>query len=332
MLTAAILSSAIAASAVSASGGLPAPGDVVWGVKTQGGFAFPPTHLYAFAPDGSNFQDFGPVTLEGAATVLDGLSIDASGTLRAFTLETAGSRLVAINPADGGSTATPVGPNLRGRAIRAAVINGAGELIAIDYDNVELLVIDPSTGAIIGDPEPLFFGCDPAELSSGGDIVQGYDGRYLVARGPEFFTLSRATGRLTLTFTDPVLDDGFNVFHAGLAVADAAATNDLFAYEVNANDDIFVYDRDNMPDRVELHPNIIAQFNAGRGDLAAIATVPNVEFNLNPLDLDGDEIVGPNDLAILLSQWGPCPGCPADANCDGVVDANDLAILLAGWS
>jgi hypothetical protein len=51
-------------------------------------------------------------------------------------------------------------------------------------------------------------------------------------------------------------------------------------------------------------------------------------------DLNGDGIVGPADLAILLGSWGPCPqegDCPADLDSDGVVGAADLAILLGNW-
>ncbi len=50
-----------------------------------------------------------------------------------------------------------------------------------------------------------------------------------------------------------------------------------------------------------------------------------------PADLDGDGVVGPSDLALLLASWGVCEGCPADLNNDGVVDAADLADLLAAW-
>lgn len=48
-------------------------------------------------------------------------------------------------------------------------------------------------------------------------------------------------------------------------------------------------------------------------------------------DLNHDGIVDGSDLAIVLGQWGPCPGCIADMNGDGVVDGNDLAIMLGWW-
>ncbi len=50
-----------------------------------------------------------------------------------------------------------------------------------------------------------------------------------------------------------------------------------------------------------------------------------------PQDLDGNEVVGPGDLATLLAAWGPNRGNPADFDDDGMVGASDLAALLAAW-
>ena len=51
-------------------------------------------------------------------------------------------------------------------------------------------------------------------------------------------------------------------------------------------------------------------------------------------DLNGDGLVGPFDLALLLGNWGPCPpgdDCPADFTEDDEVGPLDLAILLDAW-
>lgn len=53
-------------------------------------------------------------------------------------------------------------------------------------------------------------------------------------------------------------------------------------------------------------------------------------------DLNGDSMVHPSDLAMLLGSWGFCPNCelivcPADLNGDCFVDAADLAMLLGNW-
>jgi hypothetical protein len=50
----------------------------------------------------------------------------------------------------------------------------------------------------------------------------------------------------------------------------------------------------------------------------------------NPADLDGDGIVGPADLAILLGRWGQSG--QGDIDGDGIVGSSDLAILLGAWS
>lgn len=48
-------------------------------------------------------------------------------------------------------------------------------------------------------------------------------------------------------------------------------------------------------------------------------------------DLDGDGAVGGADLAMLLGDWGACPGCPGDLDGDGSVGGADLAVLLGAW-
>ena len=53
-----------------------------------------------------------------------------------------------------------------------------------------------------------------------------------------------------------------------------------------------------------------------------------------PADLDGDGLVGPGDLTIVLASWsvgGGCGSCAGDLDGDGVVDAGDLTEVLAAW-
>lgn len=53
------------------------------------------------------------------------------------------------------------------------------------------------------------------------------------------------------------------------------------------------------------------------------------------MDVDGDGIVGPIDLAEIFASWGTTSFCPSmlptDFNDDGQVDAADLMILLNAW-
>ncbi|MGA0871392.1 MAG: invasin domain 3-containing protein, partial [Phycisphaerales bacterium] len=48
-------------------------------------------------------------------------------------------------------------------------------------------------------------------------------------------------------------------------------------------------------------------------------------------DLDGDGVVGPDDLSRLLAAWGMCEQCEADLDGDGEVDGSDLVLLMAAW-
>ncbi len=45
-------------------------------------------------------------------------------------------------------------------------------------------------------------------------------------------------------------------------------------------------------------------------------------------DLDGDGVVSGADIALLLLDFGSCPGCAADLDASGTVDAGDVALLL----
>lgn len=51
-----------------------------------------------------------------------------------------------------------------------------------------------------------------------------------------------------------------------------------------------------------------------------------------PADFNGSGVVGGEDLAEMLANWGPDGGfSPVDLNLDGTVDGADLANLLADW-
>lgn len=72
---------------------------------------------------------------------------------------------------------------------------------------------------------------------------------------------------------------------------------------------------------------------AGGKSSGAIAKWSSCGPGPSAADLNGDGIVGPLDLAILLSAWGSCSGgaCPADLSGDYDVDGFDLARLLSQW-
>lgn len=69
-----------------------------------------------------------------------------------------------------------------------------------------------------------------------------------------------------------------------------------------------------------------------RVDIGAYEMSPTEVSETAPVcvgDLDGDAVIGPADLAILLGSWS-FPDC-ADFDLDGLVGAGDLAILLGAW-
>ena len=52
-----------------------------------------------------------------------------------------------------------------------------------------------------------------------------------------------------------------------------------------------------------------------------------------PGDINGDGMVGTDDLLLAISMWGPCDAaCPADINGDGEVGTDDLLVILANWT
>ena len=50
-----------------------------------------------------------------------------------------------------------------------------------------------------------------------------------------------------------------------------------------------------------------------------------------PADVNGDGVVGTDDLLLIIRLWGPCVECESDLNGDGMVGTDDLLALLASW-
>ncbi|MDP7071223.1 MAG: hypothetical protein QF561_07755 [Phycisphaerales bacterium] len=51
-----------------------------------------------------------------------------------------------------------------------------------------------------------------------------------------------------------------------------------------------------------------------------------------PGDIDGDGVVGVEDLLAIIAAWGPCDACDEDLNDDGLVDVSDILALLSLWT
>ncbi len=90
-----------------------------------------------------------------------------------------------------------------------------------------------------------------------------------MAEANAFHTLDASTGALSFVAADLVPEEGSNfVFNAGLAF-DQPALSKAFTLDVNVNDDLYTHNLPN-PTRAMFIPNILPNFNAGRGDLAAV--------------------------------------------------------------
>jgi hypothetical protein len=48
-------------------------------------------------------------------------------------------------------------------------------------------------------------------------------------------------------------------------------------------------------------------------------------------DVNGDGIVGVDDLLQIIGSWGPCSGCPADVDGSGDVGVDDVLAVLSYW-
>ncbi|MDP6479300.1 MAG: hypothetical protein QGI75_04585 [Phycisphaerales bacterium] len=62
-----------------------------------------------------------------------------------------------------------------------------------------------------------------------------------------------------------------------------------------------------------------------------IARYENDPIDDCPEDVDGDGLIGVDDVLMIIGAWGPCSGCAADVDGDGAVDVDDLLAVVAAW-
>ncbi len=69
----------------------------------------------------------------------------------------------------------------------------------------------------------------------------------------------------------------------------------------------------------------------GWGIVSAGAAVEAVDTQDCLGDVNGDGMVGTDDLLDAIAHWGPCSGCAADLDGDGQVGTNDILAFIAQW-
>jgi RHS repeat-associated protein len=265
---------------------------VVFGLKSQapGGtvLSIPPTKLFSFDLNGSNFQDLGAVTINGELIDADGLALSEKYGLLGFALSGNNSTLISINPNT--AVATVLGIPLVGRHIRGAVFDLDDNLWVIDAASTALLMLNPNNGSVLKSVSLTSSGQPFIMYDEGTDIAIDGEGKfYLTAysgevNGSIIYTLNASTGALTEVALDPWQ------YLEGITFASADNNNRLFSYEANYSDDIYSYDINANYQRTVIFPDIISQFNSGGGDLAAIVRKPRYSYSVKAVDPDNDSL------------------------------------------
>ena len=49
-------------------------------------------------------------------------------------------------------------------------------------------------------------------------------------------------------------------------------------------------------------------------------------------DVNGDLVVGVDDILAVIDSWGPCIDCPEDVDDSGAVEVDDLLLILSVWA
>ena len=230
-----------------------------------------PTRLYSFddnTPGG--VADLGVVKLAGNDVDADALAWSTTHGLLAFGLQTGAapsSSLLTIDPST--AIATHMGFSYSGREIRGAIFDAADNLWAADAAQDQLLRVDPVGGGIQQTID-LSLAAAAFDLSTSTDIAIARDGTVFLNNASDIYSVDMTSGSLTL---EESLTTATNHL-VGMSFSTDGPQNVLFGYEVNGDDDIYMYDINAGYARTNFALDIIPTFNAGRGDLATITPIP----------------------------------------------------------
>jgi hypothetical protein len=261
--------------------------------------------LFSINEDGTGYVDHGDVfnTSENVNryTDFDGLAYLPAYGLVAFEYfgSGTGSRLSTVNPDGDGThdvTATKVDDYLFDREIRGAVFDRQQRLWALDARHEEILRVDLLDGSMKpGSNVGLTLGGSPYDVSDAADLAVREDGSFFLTSVDggvaKVYSLDETTGALTLLHANTAW-----LGEVGATFSRSAGANDLFALDVQSDEDFVRYDLSGSVTRTALF-TLPATMNAGRGDLAAEIVIPE------PSTL---AIFGLGGLTLLfLRRFGP---------------------------
>ncbi len=87
---------------------------------------------------------------------------------------------------------------------------------------------------------------------------------------------------------------------------------------------------DFYPSGIYVVTYFVTDFYGNQSSCDVSITIPNVEQNFCPSDINNDSIIDMNDFLILIAEFGCVENCSADIDGDGIVGASDVQVML--WS
>jgi len=285
---------------------------VIWGIRSTAVTPPPrpsvgPVELFSINEDGTGYVDHGNIFNNSPGvnlyTDFDGLAFSPGYGLVAFEYfgSRSGSRLSIIDPDGDGThdvTATKVDDYLFDREIRGAVFDRQQRLWALDARHEEILRVDLLDGSMKpGSNVGLTLGGSPYDVSDAADLAVREDGSFFLTsvdaddNRAKVYSLDETTGALSLVHANTAW-----LGEVGATFSRSAGANDLFAVDVQSDEDFVRYDLSGSVTRTALF-TLPATMNAGRGDLAAEIVIPE------PSTL---AIFGLGGLTLLfLRRFGP---------------------------
>ncbi|MCA9291677.1 MAG: hypothetical protein KDA25_11160 [Phycisphaerales bacterium] len=239
---------------------------------------------------------------------------------------------------------TVAGANGIGGTFGGSVLAGGGA--AVHVLPIDTAAFGPVSGTINVTSANEAVEGSPTVLGSSGTVVRhaapSFSGRAPIVDVIVDRTFEADSGVRTIEVD--VHNLGFDALQALLDIDAVSSPDAPFSYvggdaaDIGAAPVTLTYAVDTAglaPGVVEATSTLLVSDEDLPGEMQTLLSVTfsvTIEGDARPIpgDLDGDGVVGPADLAILLAAWGS-DDPDADLDDDGAVGPTDLAILLANW-